>query len=76
MRTLFYVMWPECLNSGLRIGKNLGPDKAGRDFPKSAPVVPDTDPRSDSRILGSPDAVISRDSAVLGLRVQEPKLLY
>ena len=69
-------MWPECLNSGLRIGKNLGPDKAGRDFPKSAPVVSEADLRSDSRTLGSSDAVISRDSAVLGLRVQEPKLLY
>ena len=25
VRTLFYVMWPECLNSGLLIGKNLEP---------------------------------------------------
>ena len=43
VRTLFYVMWPECLNSGLRIGKILNLE-AFEIFQKSAPVVSDTDP--------------------------------
>ena len=43
VRTLFYVMWPECLNSGLRIGKILKLE-AIEIFQKSAPVVTDTDP--------------------------------
>ena len=43
VRTLFYVMWSACLNSGLRIGKSCELE-AIEIFPKSAPVVSDTDP--------------------------------